>query len=317
MNTRGVEAFTVVAQTRNMNQAATILNQAQSTISKRIKQLEEEIGTVLFDRSKGTRIVRLTPAGEAFVDIADRWLAVDREATLLSNKEQQLSISIGALDTHGPLIMKCSSLLAARHPRLSVTIYSLHSDTMYEAVERKKIDIGLSTIQAAYPGIKVEPYFSDPMVGACRRTSPLASLGTVDISMLDPRYEIYVPWSVGYRIWHERHFDPRQSSRVTLVFTSLLADMLTTDSSWLILPASFARLCFDRERLVSFRINPEPPDRACFKLTRRNARPLIQRAVDIVESYLEAIIQEEFGPNRDGRDLPDQEVAASPANMAS
>lgn len=304
MNIGGIEAFIVVAQTRNMTRASAILNQAQSTISKRIKQLEEEVGTVLFERSKGARSIHLTTAGEAFMAIGERWLALEKEVALLGRKEQALSISIGALDTHGPLLKRCFALLAEHNPQVNVRAYSLHSDAMYEALENRKIDIGFSTIDAAHSSIIVEPYFSEPMLGVCRGTSRLASRQIVEVPELDQRHEVFVPWSVAYSLWHDKYFDPRQHSRITLFFTSILADMLTSDESWLIVPASYARLGFDRERFAIFRISPEPPDRACFKLTRRNSRLPVQQCIAIVESYLRPIIQEEFGPNRDGRSFP-------------
>lgn len=303
MNTGEIEAFMVVAQTRNITQASAVLNQAQSTISKRIKQLEEEIGTVLFDRGKGARAINLTTAGEAFLDIAERWLALSREVALIGRKEQTLSISVGAQDTHGPLFKRCFALLAEHCPQLNITAFSLHSDGMYEAVEKRKIDIGFSTTEAAHPSIKVEPYFSEPMVGVCRRTSPFASHGAVDVSRLNQKHEIFVPWSVSYNLWHDKYFDPRQDSRITLYFTSILADMFMSDENWLVVPALYAKHCFDSEQFTSFQIRPEPPERPCFKLTRRNSRPLVQNCIAIVESYLRPIILEEFGPRRDGRRL--------------
>ena len=56
--------FIMVAETGSFIEAARRLNITQSTVSARIKRLEEELGRELFARSKGG--ANLTSAGEQF-----------------------------------------------------------------------------------------------------------------------------------------------------------------------------------------------------------------------------------------------------------
>ncbi|CAD0216691.1 HTH-type transcriptional regulator HdfR [Rhizobium rhizogenes] len=55
-----------VAEYLSFHRAALALGTSQSSVSARIKTLEEDLGIVLFDRN--TRGVRLTKAGRRFVD---------------------------------------------------------------------------------------------------------------------------------------------------------------------------------------------------------------------------------------------------------
>ena len=62
-----------VADTRHFTQAAQLLEVAQPTLSKQIRVLEDELGTPLFERTRGN--ITLTQAGELLVPLARRVLA--------------------------------------------------------------------------------------------------------------------------------------------------------------------------------------------------------------------------------------------------
>ncbi|HET7580790.1 MAG TPA: LysR family transcriptional regulator [Bacillales bacterium] len=70
MDLEQVEAFLTVARTQNFTRAAEELNVVQSTITARIKMLEQNVGKELFKRR--TRSVEITPAGETFFPYAER-----------------------------------------------------------------------------------------------------------------------------------------------------------------------------------------------------------------------------------------------------
>ena len=72
MEIRQLHYFVTVARTRHFGQAAERLHMAQSPLSQAIRQLEAQLGTALFTRT--TRRVELTPAGEAFLQDAERIL---------------------------------------------------------------------------------------------------------------------------------------------------------------------------------------------------------------------------------------------------
>ena len=70
ISTDMLSAFLKVAQSSSVSQAAAALDVSKSLVSKRIAQLEERLGATLFSRS--TRKIALTPAGEAYLEFAQR-----------------------------------------------------------------------------------------------------------------------------------------------------------------------------------------------------------------------------------------------------
>ena len=70
ISTDMLSAFLKVAQSSSVSQAAVALDVSKSLVSKRIAQLEERLGATLFSRS--TRKIALTPAGEAYLEFAQR-----------------------------------------------------------------------------------------------------------------------------------------------------------------------------------------------------------------------------------------------------
>src|SRR6202000_554620 len=80
MDVQQIKNFLVLCDTLNFRKAAEQINIVQPALSKQIQLLENELGAVLFDRSK--RMVTLTEAGIFFKHEADRILQ-DLHRTIL------------------------------------------------------------------------------------------------------------------------------------------------------------------------------------------------------------------------------------------
>ena len=77
MNTEQLETFLALAETKNFSRCAQRLIISQSAVSKRIFELEKELGQTLFHRSGG---VALTGEGRAFRPYAEQMLNLREQA---------------------------------------------------------------------------------------------------------------------------------------------------------------------------------------------------------------------------------------------
>ncbi|MEQ5821556.1 LysR family transcriptional regulator [Halomonas sp. SCS19] len=97
MEIRWLEDFLALARTRHFSRAAEEQNVTQPTFSRRIKLLEEEMGTTLINRQ--TLPLSLTPAGEAFLAMCHdvtRRVDLTRQRLAQMAEEQAGQLRLGA-----------------------------------------------------------------------------------------------------------------------------------------------------------------------------------------------------------------------------
>src|ERR1700675_2770802 len=105
--------FSTVARLGGITRAADELNTVQSNVTQRVKALEAEIGTALFERR--SRGMTLTGAGRRLLPYAQRMAALSREAVLAARDdgEPKGPLSIGSMETTAAV--RLPALLAAFH----------------------------------------------------------------------------------------------------------------------------------------------------------------------------------------------------------
>lgn len=89
-----VRTFVTIADLRNFTRAAERLGRQQSTISLQVQRLEDALGKALLERSP--RAIRLTPAGDQFLQSAQRLLELNDEiVTGLREPDMQGVVTLG------------------------------------------------------------------------------------------------------------------------------------------------------------------------------------------------------------------------------
>lgn len=122
MNSKDVEVFLMVTQTRSLTQAARRLNTTPMTVSRRLASLEEDLGVRLLHRT--TRAIALTDEGEEFLPYAKTLTETEQSARNLFSPNKQGAI--GQLRITAPsgfgrrTIIPLLPALMAENPELKI-----------------------------------------------------------------------------------------------------------------------------------------------------------------------------------------------------
>ena len=144
MELRHVRYFVAVAEARSLKLAAEEkLNTTQPSLSRQIRNLEDEVGTPLFTR--GARGVELTPAGRVFLDHA-RVMLAQAEAALQSARQIGHpivpSLSMGFMIGHDTTWLPAAlKLIRKELPHIHMVISTQNSPQLAAAVLNGGIDV--------------------------------------------------------------------------------------------------------------------------------------------------------------------------------
>lgn len=129
MTTDQLHLFITIVRQRSLARAAIELDLSQATVSERLKALEAELGTRLFERSG--RGVTLTPAGNVFRPQAERALDVLRQAqesvkAVSAGRGGQVTVAV-TVTAGAYLFAPALVAFQQQHPNVEVRVRSVHS----------------------------------------------------------------------------------------------------------------------------------------------------------------------------------------------
>ncbi len=141
MDLQVLRFFVTVAQEGGFTAASEKLHYAQSNLSTRIRQMEEELGETLFYRNK--RGVTLTAKGELFYEYANRILNMSEEAmTAMRDMDHARgSLMIGSIEATA--LGDLPSLFAEYHrdyPDVKLSLTTDMNDVFVDKVLNREID---------------------------------------------------------------------------------------------------------------------------------------------------------------------------------
>jgi len=289
-NSIDLEIFITISKTLNLSQAALQLNMAQSTISKRLKELEIELGTTLIERGQGIKTLQLTKAGENFLKIANEMNILWSRAQDLNSSAPKTSIAIASLSSlNYSYLPKLYSLLQQHEPKLDLNIITSHSPQVYDLVDTHQADIGFSLVEKIYPTILVERWFSEPLV-VLRVKSKKYSPGTIfRPEDLAPNKEVYYCAGSSYDLWHEQWWPSSKNSNIKLDSVNLIYIFLREEDQWCIVPLSVAQILQRSNKYAIYSLAGTPPYRTCYVLTHKNPTSNNIAALNIIRPYLQLL----------------------------
>ncbi|RDS90915.1 LysR family transcriptional regulator [Pseudomonas fluorescens] len=185
MNLRTLRTFVEVVRQGGFSQAADVVALTQSTVSKAVKTLEEELGMPLLDRL-GHRN-ELTAAGEiayrrALVLLAEHHDLVAEINDLRGLKRGVLRIGLPPVGC-GVLFATMFATYRSRYPDIDIELTEYGSKRLRECLEAGEVDLA-ALLLPVDAGFDYQPVRNEPLMAVLPRSHALAQRQRIDFADL-------------------------------------------------------------------------------------------------------------------------------------
>jgi len=229
MELRNLITFIHVAELGSFTKAAERIGYSQSTISFQIKQLEDELGCLLFERINHT--ITLTERGRELISYAHQVRALTDEfkENLAEEKEYNGNIHIVAPDSLCDSMIKTSYIdFHDRFPGISIKFTTADTSVMFEMLDHNEADIILTLDSHSYHKdyiiAKEEPL---PMHFVTNAKSRFAGVKNLSICDIINEPFILTEYGQGYRKVFDREL-AKKSLEISPALEIGRTDMITS-----------------------------------------------------------------------------------------
>ena len=188
MELRQLKYFVKTAETLNFSEAARLLFVSQSTLSQQIRQLEQELDTMLFIRDSHN--VTLTESGERLLPLAKHTL---RDAEIcgcaIKDLNQMLSgsLNIGITYTFAPILTETVISFMKKHPAVKLNICYKTMEELLGMLTKRELDFVLSFKPSAlHSDIEAHSLFDNHLSVIVNKSHPLAEKDSITLDEMIP-----------------------------------------------------------------------------------------------------------------------------------
>jgi len=188
MNIRDLRYVVAVAELEHFGRAAEQCHVSQPALSGQIRKLEEELGIVLFERTR--RSVRVTGAGDRIVAKARQLieLADDITATARAARDPLSGpFRLGMIPTVAPdLSPHILPAIRRELPDLTLTLVEDLTGGLEARLSAGELDAAILATAPADPHLAEMPLYREPFLVALAAGHPLAGRDAIDLPALKP-----------------------------------------------------------------------------------------------------------------------------------
>lgn len=197
MEFRHLRFFTILAEELHFTRAAERLHIEQPPLSRAIKELEDELGVVLFDRDR--RGTRLTPAGVAFLqDVRRVFSALEQARENVQAIAAGLRGSLRIAISDGTVDQRLSAFLAhcrEEEPEIEIRLTEVPLAEQLRGLRSGDFTVGFAHTAEVGEEILAEPIWHDPLIVAvparhpllAHKEVPLPELASYPLVLCDPQ----------------------------------------------------------------------------------------------------------------------------------
>jgi DNA-binding transcriptional LysR family regulator len=259
-----IRTFLEIANCGNFNRAAETLNVTQSTVSARVKSMEDNFGQRLFKRSHNG--VELTYAGQHFRQYAQNiqrlWQQAHQRVSLPENFIN--SIGLGSqVSLWDSLILKWMPWMRKNAADVALHVEADYSPSLMRQLSDGLLDIGVMYNPRQTSGLIVEDLLAEELVLVATDQRKLREGWVEDY--------VYVDWGNEFRASHSEAFPEMETPAISVGLGALGLEYILQNGGSGYFPIRVVQPYLDQRKL--FRVEAVPQlQRPAYVVYTKNAR---------------------------------------------
>jgi len=277
MDIEQARTFLVIAANGSFVAAAQELHLTQSTVSARIKRLEEELGVCLFKRNRSG--ASLTQPGKRFLDYAKRLVTTEKQAKHdigLSNRYRSTLRIGGRIALWENFLPQWVGLMRQQFPDVAIRSEIGFEEDLMRHLIAGNLDMGLMYTPTHSPGLIVEHLFNETLV--------LISSRAHDSKPADDY--IFVEWGPGFYDKHEQAYPNLEKPSQVVNIGWLGIQLILKNGGSCFLPARMAEPFVVSGLLYRVNNSPEFVHPAYMVYPREHDSHFLPQAIEILRKMV-------------------------------
>ncbi|MBB4826361.1 DNA-binding transcriptional LysR family regulator [Sporosarcina luteola] len=240
-----ITTFLMIAEKRNFTKAAESLHIAQSTITARIKGLEQQVGQQLFIRTN--KEVSLTRAGELFYPFAERMKSLfetSMERIQMDGRFQNRLAIAGPSSIWNNRLTEYIMDYQKAHPEIALDLLAHTNEHTIQQVMDGTVDIGIVYSKPSHPAIACEVWEQDVFVLAGKDPGR-----AITVDSLNSSHFLFIDWGASFMNWFQAVAGPHFMPALQINQTALVIQYLMKGDLFGFVPKSFVSPLLQRGEL--------------------------------------------------------------------
>ncbi|MGD8784683.1 MAG: LysR family transcriptional regulator [Thioalkalispiraceae bacterium] len=243
MDIDALKTFLEVNQCKHFGQAAKNLYLSQSTVSARIKLIEDRVGLPLFIRQRNN--LQLTPAGEKLVKYANNIVTTWNRARqdIAINDSQQIPFVAGAQPSlWDSVLVDWLNYLYKIRPDVVINAEVHGPEILARRIQEQTMDIAFVFDNPQLLNFECRQLFDIPLVMVSNKAydDPLEAIND---------HYIYVDWGTSFSISHAQHFPELSPPKIRIMLGRIALDYLLCNGGTTYLPEPMLETYLNEQRL--------------------------------------------------------------------
>ena len=224
MNANAVRYFLEVARAGSFRRAGEALRVAPSAVNRQISILERELGSPLFERSRGRNLLRLTAAGEIFMSHARS--AVNELERARYEVEALKGLRAGSVNLGAPGTFARDFLpeflvqFNRAHPRISFRVVVSETPRLIEMLLRDELEVTLAFEPRKTAAVEIVAELERTIYLMVRADHPLAKRSFIRLSDLAELQVVLPDVNTGVRDLYDRIWEKLGAKPKSILTTS-------------------------------------------------------------------------------------------------